>query len=103
MIARLGAGVVLLALLPTMAAAQQEVPPPGLALIEEGEHVFLRRCSRCHGRAADEDPGGNIRGKSINEIHVAVDGFDQMPPQRLREGDAEAIAAFLAHLAAEDG
>ena len=67
--------------------------------IEAGRSLFLRQCSRCHGKDASGGNAPDIQGVLLKDVKEAARGVEAMPEIALSAAEAENIAIFLMSLA----
>lgn len=63
--------------------------------VGQGRETFLVYCAPCHGKDASGGSTPDIRGLPREDIAMAVQGVDQMPPLDIADEDLDAIATYL--------
>ncbi len=75
-------------------------------LLGEGERIFLVEaggmgCDACHGATGGGDLGigPNVRGKTFDEVKLAIRDISEMEDIRLSDAEIEAVVVYLQYLA----
>ncbi|MCP4876531.1 MAG: c-type cytochrome, partial [Gammaproteobacteria bacterium] len=67
------------------------LPPP-----TTGEEIYAVKCAACHGPAGTGGSEGEIIGADLHKIQEAMLAVDEMRPIPLTNGEAQAVATYLA-------
>lgn len=75
----------------------------GLDLSQEdvlaGQRLYLKKCRRCHGKAALGGNAPDIQGVILRDVLEATQGFETMPEIKLTPAEANLLAHYLMSLA----
>lgn len=80
-------------------ANELQLPPD---LIQNGELLYNQKCRACHGKDGAGGSGPSVTGILPKHVTSSSKGIENMPSVALRDGDAEAIGAFLMSLAPDE-